>query len=303
MRNCIAAVALCAGCLLFARKSAAQVYEPFDYAPGQRLTGQTNTYVEPDQTWTYVGTAGTTVDPVIGTGSLSYPGLPAPIGNSVLTNNDLAGSARLLLPTPVLADPATSVTVYYSALVRVTDISGLTNQTTGAFFTGLSNSAAAANVAPAAAILLIHRNPLEDPASAPASYNLGVAATPDNGDRIFGTTAYTTVDTLFVVGAYTMNPGADNDLAQLWINPAGSTFGAAAPPPPTVVSPAVAGGTADLANITNFFVRNNGVEPQQIQVDEFRVDTTWAGVTVPEPSTLGVLGLCGASCLARRRRR
>ena len=87
---------------------AAVLYEPFNYTSGQRLSGQTDTNVTPNQTWNLVGTANT--DPTITTGSLSYPGVPADTatpGNSAFTDRGLANSSRINLPAA-----STSGTVY-----------------------------------------------------------------------------------------------------------------------------------------------------------------------------------------------
>src|SRR5689334_1918718 len=74
---------------------AAMLYEPFNYTSGQRLSGQTNTNVTPNQPWNYVGPANTTTDPTITTGSLSYPGVPVDTdtpGNSAFTDSAKANA-------------------------------------------------------------------------------------------------------------------------------------------------------------------------------------------------------------------
>ena len=274
----------------------AALYEGFDYPPSVQLAGQTNP--QTGQPWMYVGTgaAGTSADLTTSSGNLSYAGFPESTGASVITNRSQTGVSRIPLPAGV-----TSGTVYYSMLVRVNDMTGLTNTTTGSFLAGLHNSnAAAQSITVAGASLLIHL----DPANANA-YNLGVAVSTNNADRIFSTVQHALNDTVLVVGSYEFVPGADNDVARLWINPASSTFGAESPPlPPTVISDGVAsvGVNSDIAQLVSFFLRNNSVEPQTIQVDELRVDTTWAGVTtVPEPLSIG--SMCLALGLLRRRSR
>src|SRR5688572_18710083 len=158
--------------------SGALVYEPFDYTPaGSNLRDKVN----PAGTWNYVGTGANSGDLIITDGSLSYGGLPESAGNSVLTNRTQSGSDRITLPAV-----QNSGTVYYSMIVRVNDMSGLTNTTTGSFFAGLNNTAGAGtSITSAGAALMIHRDPLDT-----AGYNLGVAVSTNNADRVFDTTAY-----------------------------------------------------------------------------------------------------------------
>jgi hypothetical protein len=283
--------------LAVAGPARAALYEGFDYPPSVQLAGQTNP--QTGQQWAYVGTGLTnSLDPTTAPGGLTYAGFPDSTGNSVITNRSQTGASRLSLPAGV-----TSGTVYYSMLVRVNDLTGLTNTTTGSFFAGLNNGTGpGASITQGGALLMIHLDP--DTAEA---YNLGVAVNPANADRIFEETARILGETLLVVGAYEFKPGADNDVAYLWINPASDTFGADAPPPPTVTSDgAVSVGTASdipLGQLVSVFLRNNSVEPQTIQVDELRVDTTWAGVTtIPEPGAIApVMMVLGGLARARRR--
>jgi hypothetical protein len=261
----------------------AALYEGFDYPPSVQLAGQTNP--QTGQQWAYVGTGLTnSLDPTTTPGGLTYAGFPDSTGNSVVTNRTQTGVSRLSLPAG-----ATSGTVYYSMLMRVNDLTGLTNTTTGSFFAGLNNGTGpGASITQGGALLMIHLDP--DTAEA---YNLGVAVNPANADRIFEETARILGETLLVVCAYEFRPGADNDVSYLWINPASDTFGADAPPPPTVTSDgALSVGTASdipLGQLVSVFLRNNSVEPQTIQIDELRVDTTWAGVTtIPEPATAAI---------------
>jgi len=274
----------------------AALYEGFDYPPSVQLAGQTNP--QTGQPWTYVGTAAAnSADLTTSSDNLTYAGFPDATGSSVITNRTQTGVSRLPLPAAV-----NSGTVYYSMLLRVNDMAGLTNTTTGSFFAGLhnSNTAGQPSITVSGAPLLIHLDPTN-----PNAYNLGVGVSTNNADRVFSTVQHALGETVLVVGSYEFVPGADNDVARLWINPASTSFGAETPPdPPTVISDGVtsAGVASDIAQLVSFYLRNNGVEPQTIQVDELRVDTTWAGVTtIPEPSAM-LLVMVVLGGLARRRR-
>jgi hypothetical protein len=196
----------------------------------------------------------------------------------VLTDQGQAGVSRINLPAGV-----NSGTVYYSMLLRVNDITGLTNTTTGSFLAGLNAATGpGTSMTTAGAGLMIHRD--ADNANA---YNLGVGVTVNNADRKFEETERLAGQTLLVVGAYQFNAGSnDDDIAYLWINPDPGTFGAEAAPAATMISSGAdsAGVSTDNAQLASFFLRNNSVEPQQMQIDEVRVGASWAEVTaVPEP--------------------
>jgi len=274
---------------------AALLYDGFDYASGVALSGQTNNNVQPPLTWAYVGTGASSADPKTTTGSLTYPGLPASVGNSILTDRTQTGVSRIALPSA-----QTTGTVYYSMILKVNDVTNLTNTTTGSFLAGLNNvTGAGLSIAAAGASLMIHRDAVDT-----AGYNLGVAVSTANADRFFDAVDHTAAQTLFIVSAYQFGPAADDDNAYLWINPAAATFGTNNIPAPDVTSSgAVSVGTASdipTNQLTSVFLRNNGVEPNQIQVDELRVDTTWAGVTgaVPEPGAATLI-FAGAHGIAR----
>ena len=269
--------------------SAALYYEPFDYAPtGSALAGKGT------PPWTYVGTGANSADPTIASGSLSYAGEQASAGNSVITNRTQSGSDRVTLPFGISAG-----TIYYSMIVRVNDMAGLTNTTTGSFFAGLNNTAGArTSITSAGAGAFIHRDAVDT-----AAYNLGIGVSTANNDRKFDTTAYHAGDILFVVAAYEFVTGTDNDNAYLWINPPLASLGTETAPAPTVSSLGAADATTASDNagaLVSFFLRNNSVEPAQIQVDEVRVDNTWAGVTAPEPTALSLILLALPITLRRK---
>ncbi|MEX0611511.1 MAG: PEP-CTERM sorting domain-containing protein [Pirellulales bacterium] len=120
-------------------------------------------------------------------------------------------------------------------------------------------------------------------------------------------------EAVFVVASITNNPGAQNDVARLWINPDASTFATDTPPLPLlapdpmnldsfkntvacpegsvscgfVESPTVlgndmnlgAGQSADLGPARTFLLRMNAASPFEHYFDELRIGTTWASVT------------------------
>ena len=141
-----------------ARVLGAPFYEAFDYTNGVPLSGNVNNSAGAPLTWNYVGTGAAGVaDPVIGSGSLAYGGFNPSAGNSVLTDRGQAGVSRINLPAAV-----NSGTVYYSMLVRVNDMTGLTNTTTGSFFGGLNSGVGAGtSVTTAGAALMIHRDAID----------------------------------------------------------------------------------------------------------------------------------------------
>ena len=244
------------------------VYEPFaaaqtSYVPGANLIGQTNAA---GQYWTAAGPVG--VQPTIQSGSLVYGGLDGPAGNSVkFGGNGL--SARLNLTTAV-----TSGSLYYSLVVRLTDISTLNSG--GVFWAAFNNSSGTQGSTPTTVgTRLLTR-------SATGGFNVGLDKSSGNANGfVFSPVVYTTNDTLFIVGAYTFNTATTNDdVSQLWINP-----GASEPlvrpiaPAPTLTCVAT---NDPFTQISSFLLFNrNSAEPAGILADEIRVGTSWASVTPP----------------------
>lgn len=298
-----------------AHAAAAPVYEPFDYAVG-KLTGNTNPTAPANSNgfantnvWSLTGTAATNGPDVIG-GNLSYPNLVASVGSmGQLSGNGLGLNAnRIAIP-----DHAAGSTVYFSMIVQVptgtTDFGSST--TSGSFFTGLqyhpdSIGGMEYNSNASAAVLTVHADTAGD------GYELGIGFRDTAGARVFDTTKRLAGETLFLVGKYEIGVGNQDDVASLFINPDLST--GLEPGVPTVLSAnnATSGiydyfysaaGTQLETNIRSFILRNNGVEPDHMNVDELRIGDSWAEVTpVPEPAGLTALGLGALGLLARHRR-
>jgi hypothetical protein len=121
------------------------------------------------------------------------------------------------------------------------------------------------------------------------------------GAFVFSPTVFTTNDIIFVVGSYTFFPATTNDdVSQLWINPAPSTFGLASPPSASLISTA----TNDIpsAIIASLVLFNRSAnEPAGIVADEIRVGPSWASVTPPAEApivpTLNIIRSAGATVL------
>ena len=195
-------------------------FEPFapattTYAPGSNLVGQTNAN---GQSWSAAGSGGPPL--TIQAGNLPVAGLAGAAGNSVQFGGFTSGgtSARFNLGTN-----ATSGTWYYSMAFRLTDISTLNSG--GVFWAGFNNSAGAQAGVPTAVVTrLVTR-------SATGGFNVGLdKSSGTTGSFVFSPELFTTNDTIFVVGSYTFNTGTtSDDLSQMWINPAASSFGLANP--------------------------------------------------------------------------
>jgi hypothetical protein len=296
-RSLLMAAAIGLGCIPLPASAAILALDDFEYSPaGSPLSGHDG--------WGIVTNVAGSPGPTIVAGSLSHPDRPPNAGNSAqLTGTGASGSSKLPLSMTVSANR-----VYYSLLVNVNNISNLTDTGAGSFFAGFQPhtqvSPAVTSIATGGGNLLIHRD--ADNASA---YNLGVAASAGgagNADRVFDTTEFAQGETVFVVVAYQMNAGANDDQAFLWINPDPLTYGAASPPAPDVTSNGALTAADDHGPVASFFLRNNGVEPDFTLVDDLRVATTWAQVTqlyVPEPAAVltAIIGLGGLLVSKRRR--
>jgi hypothetical protein len=283
-------------------------YEPFDYNDvGTTVEGKTN----PDgETW--VAAYGNTTPPgliKVASGNLGMPPeMSPPIGNSAeidggpssVGTNPAQNGKALRLP---LNDSGTAVvtvdsggTVYYSLALRIDELTN-SNQTTGGFFVGLNNggAASASNPTAAGARLQARIDPTDN-----TKYNLGIFR---NISATAGAASWggpmTVGETLFIVASYETVPGAQNDIARLWINPDPDTFRDATPPPPTLID-STTGVGADIG-IASILLRQSPAP--HVTLDELRVGTTWAAVTIPEPATLwaALFGLAIAACRRRSR--
>jgi hypothetical protein len=269
------------------------VYEPFDYTDGDPVLSQTPTI--PGTAWERAGTAGTTTVHHIVSPDLSYPGFLPSTGNAGdMVAADNKEFARLDLPSTY----GTNTTLYYSLLLNVPDLTGLTvpnsnananndgiimfNNTTGAQANRPSNWGAE---------LVIRQG------SVSGTYNLGIRAsstpqgtaeglhTPWTGDITADSTTHLVV-VRFIQGS---DPSAASssldDTNSFWIDPIASTWGvpeSSVPPSDGDSNGSINQANAGLNYAASVLIGagiSAGSNPNDVYIDEIRVGTTWADVT------------------------
>jgi len=296
MRKFVAAAAAALTLGLSASAHAAVFYEPFDYPVGNLgLNVNAN-----GQTWYSSATSGTDDRVQVSGGNLTVAGMPDSVGNSVT----LGGAGRT--DRIFLGSNRNSGSVYYSLMMKVTDLTGA--GATGASVVGFHNTAqTAANHDTAAQPSAISGRLLVKAIDA-TTYQVGASkASGTAADFVFtpiGSPYNINTDTVFVVGRYTFNPNAGDDVFDLWVNPSSTTFADDSLMPAPTLS-ATTG--ADGGQIATFILRQfTAVIPAGVQYDELRVDTSWAHVTsnlVPEPASLATLGIAAVAGVTVRRRK
>jgi hypothetical protein len=280
---------------------AAVFYEPFDYPVGN-LGLSVNPSV--NQTWYSSAASGADDRVQVSTGNLSTAGLPDS-GGSMATFGAAGRTDRVYL-----GQNRTTGEVYYSLLMNVSDLTGAA--TGGATIFGFNNTAQTAlnhdtAVQPSAISGRLLVKPVDINAG---TYQIGAGKAGGNAANFIFTapeSPFSSNSTVYIVGRYTFNAGADNDVFDMWINPAPATFADdSLIPAPDLSTSLLATPGADGGQIATIILRQaSGVVPAGLQFDEIRVDTTWAHATsnlVPEPASLGMLSLAAASLIRRRKR-
>ena len=230
-------------------------YEPFDYP---NVGGQVSSNTPAN--WTFNGSGGNDLN--LTAGSLSYPGLPASIGNSV-TNGGAGLGVRRLFGASI-----NSGTLFFSALFRINDLG-----------VGAWNGGSAQVGAFTATDNTSFRLAVMVKLNSPTGYVIGVQK---NGpSATFDGTEYHAGDTVLLVGKYDFGAAPNN--VSLWINPASGTFGAPTEPASGFVS-SNTGTDGFVIDRFNFRQNTAASVPAAMQWDELRVGTTWASVT-PLPIT------------------
>ena len=224
-------------------------YEGFDYTAGNSLGAE--------QMWTNANSG----DNILATsGSLSYTGLTSN-GNSIVFDG-----AGIDCFSPIT--PTSAGTVYYSFLMNVTTMTGVSDAN-GGYLAGFGETST--NLG---ATLWTKR--IDD-----TSYNLGIEVRTANAtNTTFDTNVYQTGQTYLVVVGYAFNAATgSDDVVSLWVNPV-----VGSPEPAATITDTHA--ATDLNNVSYFFLRqDSATETPTVQIDELRIGTAWADVV---PATAGL---------------
>ena len=219
--------------------------ESFNYAEASNLGDSPK--------WTNVNSGDNII--TTGDGSLTYPGFTTS-GNRVLLEADGIDCFSPITSTA-------SGTIYYSYLLNVGSMAGVTNAD-GGYISGFGNGTTTLG-----ATLWTKR--VDD-----TNFNIGLEVrTANAANTTYTTASYSTETTYFVVVGYTYGDiaTASDDTVNLWINPVVN----AAQPAATLTDSHT--GT-DLPAIDAFFLRqDSNTETPILLIDELRIGTTWADVT------------------------
>ena len=272
-RRAHAALAAIAVAALNATASAAvNIYEPFNYSTGA-LQGNTNTSsgtTANGNLWQRAGTGNPPAGINVTSGSLSGPSeLPPSVGNGLTLSHSLTNDGAM--NRLALDQNYTTGFVYYSFLLNVANLTNA-NNTTGAFFLSLNNSADVSQTNNPTVVpgkIQIRIDPTDG-----TKYNLGVMG---NGAIAVGSSGWaaTQLDpatTQFIVAA--ANPLTK--VFNLWVNPSPSSFGLATAP--AVTSTITDATTWSGNNIQSLLVRQNLLLPD-LTLDELRAGSSWGDVT------------------------
>ena len=175
-------------------------------------------------------------------------------------------------------------TVYYSFLLKITDLSAVpataTNNPFAALIDDPRTSLSGNQIARLDARILTKK--------VGSGYVLGTTRSPDDTAYFVyepDTAAHNVGDTVFVVACFQFLAGVQTNVS-MWVNPPASSFGSNQPPEPTLVATAgdVAGATPSaraLAILCQFPTEPSGI------IDDVRVSINdWAYVTGGDPAIL-----------------
>jgi|GEM_PF-824159 len=226
--------------------------ESFDYTP-HATSGLS---AQSAGAWNIINTGDSIL---IQSGSLSYPGLVASMGNSVVYGGAGTDYYRSFASQ-------TSGTVYYSFLLNVSSLGSL--NTAGSYTTGFIDGTTSNFIGRVWLRL-----------SGTSNYNIGINAGSVLTNTSWLGTALTPGTTYLVVISHQLISGTSNDVSNIWINP--TSLGGSAP---AAQATSTNTGAGDATSVQRVFLRQDAATttPGSLLIDEIRVGTTWASVT---PST------------------
>lgn len=300
MRKVGMAVSL--ACLLafmcLTRVFALPTFEPFSdatasggtaYATGAALCHQTNSLGEGWAQWN----GGTTSSGVSCTNAgLSYGNFPAAFPAASPTNAaylpgqvDNAGgvsglSAALNLSRRIQADPNNLATnkIFASFLIQVPNLGNLTSNGP-IYFGGFATNTGDQSVTLPTSALKVFVEGNATTAGTSTTWAIGVANNSGASSGVFDGGGHSSNTVLFVVVDYEFGLYGGADVAQIWVNPAATSFGAGIPPASTgsisITAP------NKIAQAADFFLldRTGGTIWGRLAVSDLRLGTTWSYVT------------------------
>lgn len=215
------------------------IYEAFDYAANPDVTTVSD--------WENFSGSGNTIEVI--EDNLTYSGISASSGNAITIEG---GGDDIEREFTTVATGE----VFASFMIKVDDLSSLTNNTQGGYFALFGNFDTRLWI-----------RPVTD-----TTYD--IAYTNGSSATVFTTTQYNTGDVVFIVMSY----NTDNGELQAWVNPAETDFGGTAP------TATLTDTDSSPGSINRFALRQDSTgETPLLTFDELRLGTTWDEVT---PTTL-----------------
>jgi hypothetical protein len=223
-------------CIVVLLASMTRSYATLDFYDSFKYTN-VNVQLAAAASPVWITYAGGGAHPTNTAGSLSYPGLSTASGDNSPVFNGSGASGVTARSLSQRYNITNAPTVYYSLTFKVTSIStadwggNSNNYIGGSYMLGFNQKAtnnAAIIQADAAAPLLIRTGDPDNTSNTAndfQEYQLGVGVTATTATRTFDATHnYRPGDTLFIVVSYTFNPGTNDDVAKLYVNPTPGTL-------------------------------------------------------------------------------
>jgi hypothetical protein len=282
------------------------VYDPFNYPVGQTVWSQYDTNTQ-DQ-WYEIDSGASSANAVIITNNvLTYPGLPAAAGYSfLLTNVNGAQGPRMFITASSLNWPGNAggnfpgpICVFYSLVMNVTNMTALWNNGSPSpqysFGYNDQGSVSAQGGNPGTMLYRLYWL-----ATSATTYQVCLAKQgPGSADLFYATNVtggtlptnasgfiqFNANQNYFIVGEEIItNAGVGElsnstaDIAQFWVNPPASSFGAqTAPPANAIEGPGLENGLTPYTSCIIF--ENRSASTPVTLIGQFRFGTNWAWVT------------------------
>jgi len=230
-------------------------YENFDYTDGSLLT---------NNCWAAHSSAGFNPITVTSGSIITYPCyLSSGIGNQVILNSPAIGTSAEDVNRTFTSQ--TAGTVYASFLVNITSAT-----TTGDYFFHLGPSIISPTYNGKVYVKL------------DASNNVYFGISKATGPQVWTPALYSLGTTYLIILKYTINPGIDNDVASIFINP---PLAAVEPASGWLVS---TDSPLDPSDIGSVALRQGSPSfAPELKLDGIRVSTSWSDISSPTPPPIG----------------